>query len=268
MGPTGQVSTAQAECGVSVGSGDFQVNGSKAAFIFSNLDGSISAWNGGTSSVIVVPASATNTPSYTGLAIGNGTIGGNTGPFIFAADQNSQNVDVYDHTWTKVGTLNDPNLPAGFTAFNVQNIGGKLFVTYANPNNPLGGFVDEFSTSGALLSRLITDAPGTHLQTAWGLAIAPSTYGQFAGDLLVGNNDGDGTINAYTLGGVWKGQLMLSNGTAFSQGELTELDAFGNGGGAGYHERPLLRRRTAGRPTHGLFGAAPPPPSPTRRSSA
>ena len=110
------------------------------------------------------------------------------------------------------GSFTDPNLPGGFTAFNVQNIGGILYVTYANPNNPLGGIVDEFNTDGTFIKTLISDAAGTHLQTPWGLAIAPTGWGQFGGDLLVGNNDGDGTINAYTLGGVWQGQITLRTG--------------------------------------------------------
>jgi uncharacterized protein (TIGR03118 family) len=251
-GPTGQVSTAAP--GITTSATDFQVNGGKASFIFANLDGSISAWRGGLSSaVITVPASATNTPSYTGLAIGDGTIGGATGAYVYAADQNSKNVDIYNASWAKVGTLTDPNLPAGYTAFNVQNIKGTLYVTYAIPNVPNGGIVDEYSTSGALIGRLITDTSGTHLQTPWGLAIAPAGWGSFGGDLLVGNNDGDGTINAYGLNGAWQGQLTLSGGALFSQSELWGL-TFGNGGSGG---NPNVLYFAAGLPgaTDGLFGA-------------
>ena len=69
--------------------------------------------------------------SFTGLAIGNTSTGAAQ---IYAADQNSGNVDIFNSQWQQVGALTDPNLPAGFTAFNVQNIGGTLYVTYANPN--------------------------------------------------------------------------------------------------------------------------------------
>ena len=130
------------------------------------------------------------------------------------------------------GSFTDPNLPAGYSAFNVQNINGILYVTFVNPNNPIGGIVDEFKTDGTFITRLITDDGGAHLDTPWGLAIAPKGWGQFGGDLLVGNNDGDGTINAYTLAGVWQGQIQLTNGTTFSQGELWGM-TFGNGGNGG-----------------------------------
>ena len=145
-GPTGQVSTGRA--GRHVGATDFQVSGGKAAFIFANLDGSISAWRGGLTSGghHGADAAAINTPSYTGLAIGNGTINGVSGAYIYAADQNSRHVDIYNPSWAKVGSLTDPNLPAGFTAFNVQNINGVLYVTYAIPNDPLAGSWTNTST--------------------------------------------------------------------------------------------------------------------------
>ena len=153
-------------------------------------------------------------------------------PRFYAADQNSPNVYVFNSSWTKIGTLTGPSLPAGFTAFNVQNINGTLIVTYANPKNPLGGVVDEFTTDGTFITRLINDAAGAHLDTPWGLALAPSNFGKFSNDLLVGNNDGDGVINAYSLSGVWQGTLMLNNGKPFSEGELWGLQ-FGNGSSGG-----------------------------------
>jgi uncharacterized protein (TIGR03118 family) len=224
-GPTGQVSTAAP--GITTVATDFPVTGGKAAFIFDNLDGSISAWRGGlTSSVIEATVSGA---SFTGLAIGNPTPGVSQ---IYAADQNSNGVDVFNSAWQLQGALVDPSLPAGFTAFNVQNINGVLFVTYANPNNPLGGFVDEFSTSGGFIERLISDPTGVHLDSPWGVALAPAGWGQFGGDLLIGNNGGDGTINAYSLTGVQQGQIKLTDGSLFSEGNLWGLE-FGNGGSGG-----------------------------------
>ncbi len=243
-GPTGQVSTA--EPGITTSSSDFSLNGKEASFIFANLDGSISAWNGGASGTIEATVS---NASFTGLAIGNA--GG--AAFIYAADQNSPNVNIFNSKWQMTGSFTDHNLPAGYTAFNVQNINGILYVTFVNPNNPSGGIVDEFTTSGAFITRLITDAGGSHLDTPWGLAIAPKGWGQFGGDLLVGNNDGDGTINAYTLAGVWQGQIQLTNGTTFSQGELWAI-TFGNGGNGG---SPDVLYFAAGLPgaSGGLIGA-------------
>jgi uncharacterized protein (TIGR03118 family) len=227
-GPTGQVSTGAP--GVSTLATDFQVNGTKAAFIFANLDGSISAWRGGLPNNTAIIQASVAGASFTGLAIGNATGGAAR---IYAADQNSGNVYVFNGSWQNIGTFTDPNgLPSGFTAFNVQNINGNLFVTYANPNNPLGGIVDEFTTDGAFVGRLITDPTGTRLDSPWGLALAPAGWGQFGGDLLIGNNGGDGTINAYTLGGVWQGQIQLTTGQLFSEQQLWGL-TFGSGSASG-----------------------------------
>jgi uncharacterized protein (TIGR03118 family) len=226
-GPTGQVSTGAP--GVTTSTTDFQVNGAKAAFIFANLDGSISAWRGGLPNNTAIIKASVAGASFTGLAIGNATGGAAR---IYAADQNSANVFVFDGTWTNIGTFAPPGLPAGFTAFNVQNINGKLFVTYANPNNPLGGVVDEFTTDGTFVSTVSSDAAGVHLDSPWGLALAPPSWGRFGGDLLIGNNGGDGTINAFTLGGVWQGQIELTTGQPFSEQQLWGL-TFGSGSAAG-----------------------------------
>ena len=245
-GPTGQVSTSAP--GITTSSTDFPVNGGKSSFIFGNLDGSISAWRGGmTSSAIVASVSGA---SFTGLAIGNPSAGVSQ---IYAADQNSGNIDVFNNAWQQVGTLSDPNLPSGFTAFNVQNVGGTLFATYANPNEALGGIVDEFSTSGTLLERLITDPSGAVLQSPWGVALAPAGWGQFGGDLLIGNDAGDGTINAYSLAGVHEGQITLNTGSPFSEGNLWSL-YFGNGGSAGSTNTLYFSAGLASG-TDGLIGA-------------
>jgi uncharacterized protein (TIGR03118 family) len=101
---------------------------------------------------------------------------------------------------TVSGGFVDPNIPAGFAPFNVQNINGKLYVTYARQDADKhddvagmgNGFVDVFDTNGNLLERLVTNGP---LNSPWGLALAPGDFGQFSNDLLVGNF-GDGMINA------------------------------------------------------------------------
>ncbi len=165
-----------------------------------------------------------------------------------------------EHRPTAAGA--DADAGAGATAFNVQNIGGILYVTYANPNNPLGGYVDEYNTNGQLITSLISDPAGTHLhRRPGGGDRAPSSWGQFGGDLLVGNNDGDGTINAYTTSGTWVGQITLGNGQVFSQGELWGI-TFGNGGSAGAKN---ILYFDAGLPgaTNGLFGALSSVPEPS-----
>lgn len=190
-GPTGIVSTGAS--GITIGSSDFLVGGTtgqSALFAFANLDGSISAWHQGTTATI--QTSVANA-SFTGLAIAD--VG--TTPQLYAADQNSPNVDVFNSKWQMTGSFTDPHgLPAGYTAFNVQNLGGTLFVTFVNPNNPVGGIVDEFTPSGTFITRLIDDPTGNHLDTPWGMAIAPTGWGPFGGDLLIGNNAVNGWINA------------------------------------------------------------------------
>ena len=246
-GPTGQVSTAAP--GVTTGATDFQVSGGKASFIFANLDSSISAWRGSlTNSAITATVAGA---SFTGLAIGDTSTGAAQ---IYAADQNSGNVDILNGQWQQVGALTDPGLPAGFTAFNVQNINGNLYVTYANPNEALGGVVDEFSTNGTMITRLITDPTGTHLQSPWGIALAPAGWGQFGGDLLIGNNGGDATINAYSLSGVQQGQITLNTGSLFSEQQLWAL-TFGNGASSGSPDILYYSAGYTADATNGLIGA-------------
>ena len=207
--------------------------------------------------------------SFTGLAIGNTSTGAAQ---LYAADQNSGNIDVFNSKWQMTGTFTDPNFakfPAGYAAFNVQNLSVNgtptLFVTYANQSTS-GGIVDEFTTNGTFIKTLINDTAGAHLNSPWGLAIAPAGWGQFGGDLLVGNNNADPNglteINAYNLTtGGFAGTLTLNTGQPFSATELWAL-SFGNGGGAG---SPNTLFFTAGldNNTNGLFGAISSVPEPS-----
>ena len=153
------------------------------------MDGSISAWNGGATSTIeaTVPGA-----SFTGLAIGN-LPGAGGAAQIYAADQNSGNIVAFNSHFQMTGSFTQPTaLPAGYAPFNVQNLSVNgtqtLFVTYANQSG-VGGVVDEFTTNGTLIKTLISDTAGVHLDSPWGLAIAPAGWGQFGGDLLVANNN-------------------------------------------------------------------------------
>jgi uncharacterized protein (TIGR03118 family) len=100
-----------------------------------------------------------------------------------------------------VNSFTDRDLPPGYAPFNVAVIDGNLYVSFAkrNPTGPgddpgLGhGFVDKFDLQGNLLDRVASR--GT-LDSPWGMAIAPDSFGKLAGDLLVGNF-GDGTINVF-----------------------------------------------------------------------
>src|SRR5262249_21783970 len=114
------------------------------------------------------------------------------------------------------GNFTDPGLPSGYAPFDIQNIGGVLYVTYAVQDSAKhddmpgagNGIVDRFDTSGNFLGRLIT---GGDLNSPWGLAVAPDGFGGIGGDLLVGNF-GDGTIHAYTVSGAFVETLTGRDG--------------------------------------------------------
>ena len=174
---------------------------SAARFIFDAEDGTISAFKGNPI-VIVVPNP--NAPAhgavYKGLAIDSRT----AGQFLYASDFHNGKVDVFDrsfHHVTLSGNFTDPNLPAGFAPFGIQNINGTLYVTYALQDDvkhddvagPGNGYVDAYDLSGNLMRRV---ASAGELNSPWGLALAPEGFGRFSGDLLVGNF-GDGRIHAF-----------------------------------------------------------------------
>jgi uncharacterized protein (TIGR03118 family) len=234
------------------GTSGFKVNGAPAHFIFDSEAGTVTAWNAGTAAQTVVPNSGA---IYKGLAIA--TRGGT--PLLYAADFHGAKIDVFDQGFaptTVPGGFVDPNLPAGFAPFNVQEIAGRLVVAYAQQDadaedeiaGPGLGYVDVFDTSGNLLRRLVSQGA---LNAPWGLALAPSHFGPFSGDLLVGNF-GDGAINAYdTRTGSSRGTLKNKDGNPIKINGLWAL-RFGNG----VIGTPTSLLFTAGiaDEDHGLFG--------------
>jgi uncharacterized protein (TIGR03118 family) len=201
-------------------SGQFVItNGRRRApstFLMSTENGTITAWNHsvtGSNAVIVVDRSASDA-NYKGLAIARDT---NGAPNIYAANFRAGVVDVFDGQFQHRGSFTDSSVPPMFAPFNVQNIRGKLFVTFAklaadmedDEPGPGNGFVDIFDTDGTLLRRF---ASAGALNSPWGLAVAPQNFGQFSHALLVGNF-GDGRINAYDLlTGKLLGHLTRPNG--------------------------------------------------------
>ena len=259
-GPTGQVAVGAP--GITSQPTDFLVNGTQAHFIFANKDGSISGWNGTNPAVIQTTVSGA---SFTGLASGN--LPGGGAAQLYAADHNSLSgsIDVFNSKFQMTGSFNDPNfskLPSGFTAFNVQNLNVNgtqtLFVTYANQATA-GGIVDEFTTNGTFIKTLINDPTGAHLAGPWGMAIAPTSFGQFGGDLLVANDNANAAglteINAYNLTtGAFDGTLTLANGQPFSEAKLWSL-SFGSGAGNGGSSDVLYFTAGLNGNSGGLFGA-------------
>ena len=258
--PTGQVFNSLASTGA------FMLqDGSPASFLFATEDGTISGWNpaAGTQSIIAVNESANPADGneaqgvgavYKGLALADT----DNSPMLYAANFRHGTVDVYDQNFNAVNSFTDTNLPAGYAPFNVQVLDGKLFVTFALQDDakhddvagPGNGFVDEFDLQGHLLARV---ASGGSLNSPWGLAIAPSSFGTFGGDLLVGNF-GDGTIEAYNLkNDQFVGNLTDASGNPIVIPDLWELIP-GNNGSAGNSNTIYF---TAGvqDEMHGLFGS-------------
>ena len=145
------------------------------------------------------------------------------GPELFAADVHNATVNVFDHDFAPLSTpteFKDPMIPAGYAPFGIENLGGKIYVTYGKQNATKTdvvpgaglGFVDVYSVNGKLLHHLIRGGSGSPLNEPWGLAIAPKGFGPFAGDLLVGNL-GNGWINAFNpTTGQFLGALDGTNG--------------------------------------------------------
>ncbi len=203
-----------------------------ANFIFDSEAGILSAWSRTVSGTTAQAVFANNRFVYKGLALAS--VGGDS--FLYAANFSRARIDVFNDHFKRVrfpGAFKDSQIPAGFAPFDVQLLGGKLYVSYAMQDaakhddvaGPGNGFVDVYDTSGNLLQRLIAHGD---LNSPWGLALAPANFGAFSGDLLVGNF-GDGAIHAYDPAtGAPKGQLTNTDGNPIVINGLWAL-RFGNG---------------------------------------
>lgn len=251
--PTGQVNNSNATAFL-------LPNGRPSSFIFASEDGTISAWVNGIAGNVA--AVMVNNPGavYKGLAIGSNA----GGPLLYAANFRTGTIDVFDGKFaaTKVsGGFLDPNIPAGFAPFNIWPLGGKLYVSYAKQDDEQeddvpgagNGFVDVFDFDGNLQKRLLVNGA---LNSPWGMAIAPASFGAFGGALLVGNF-GDGRINAFDLNtGAMLGTLQRNQQAIVIDG-LWAL-VFGNGGNGGDRNTLYFTAGTGGE-QHGLFGSLAPP---------
>ena len=235
----------------------FVVGGGPALFLFATEEGKILGWNMGlgTTAQVAVDRSGEDAV-FKGLAI--------AGDLLYATDFHNGRVDVFDGSFGQVetpGAFVDPRIPAGYAPFGIQNVGGTIFVTYAKQNaerhdDVAGqghGFVDAFDTSGRLLGRVATRG---QLNSPWGLATAPGSFGRFGGDLLVGNF-GDGQITAFAsrLDGRFepRGQLRTGNGQALAIDGLWSLQ-FGKGTTNNGPTTTLFFTAGPGGESHGLFG--------------
>jgi len=254
-GPTGTVANSNAA--------DFVVsqNGASASakFLFATQSGQLLGWApsvNGTAAVTAVDDSSTGA-EFDGLTTLNDQ--------LYATDFHNARVDVFNASFAPLTLgFTDPKIPKGWAPFGIQALNGNIFVTYAQQDSTQRnavhggglGYVDEFTPQGALVARVASKGSANGpLNAPWGLAIAPSNFGAYSGDLLVGNF-GNGRISAYEqlASGKWvyKGQLRVASGAPIAIDGLWAI-AFGNGASAGpTNNLYFLSGPTNG--THGLFG--------------
>jgi uncharacterized protein (TIGR03118 family) len=183
--------------------------GKQAIFIFATEDGTISGWNPGIdlhNAVLKVDNSdngGSDGAVYKGAT--SGDINGKK--FLYVTNFRSAKVEVYDTNFKRVQLGDDAfdsdgdrdrddrgaeRIPRGFAPFNVQNIGGTLFVTYAKQDvarhDPVGGdgfgFVEMFSPAGKHIGHL---EHGDWFNAPWGVVWTTRDFGEFSNAILVGN---------------------------------------------------------------------------------
>ena len=277
-GPTGQVHNSDTTAT------DFTIPGPSSTtvpsiFLFANLNGTIAGWNPGSNggSGSALTAATVSGAVFTGLAQASVTVGSATTFYLYATDftgtHGTNGIVVLDPTFANVsggvfaGKFADPSAVSGYLPYNIALLNGDLYVAYAQPSGIVttgGGYIDEFDTSGNFINRVFTDTAGTDLKGPWGMAIAPSGFGAFGGDLLVGSfgnataTSGNGTISAITLPtapstpGTFAGSISTPNGTTSNAGVWSLL--FGNGGSGGTSGTLYFSAGISGQ-TQGLIGS-------------
>jgi uncharacterized protein (TIGR03118 family) len=258
--PTGQVFNADQSAFVVK---DKMGRSGSSLFLFDTENGTIDGWSpgvnpNGSGPSIVTEVARNNGANavYKGLAIA--TLHGKT--FLYATNFRSGRVEAYNARFKPVelpgGLFVDPRLPAGYGPFGIAEIMGKLYVTFAKQDPTLHddvagrghGFVDVFTNSGKFVRRLVTRGA---LDSPWGLALTPRSFGRFGGDLLVGNF-GNGHINVYNpVTGMHLGQLRRPTGKPIVIDGLWAL-MFGNGNAAKTNQ--LVFSAGPDHESHGLLG--------------
>jgi uncharacterized protein (TIGR03118 family) len=232
------------------------------SFIFATEDGLIVGRLGSATTGTILVNNHNSDPAlsavYKGLALASITTVSGTNSYLYAANFHSGAIDVIKGTAgapSLTGSFLNPAIPAGYAPFNIQNLGGKLYVTYAQQDatkhdeiDGAGlGYVAVFDLQGNLLQTLIS---GGKLDAPWGVALAPATFGPASNDLLVGNF-GDGTINAFdVVTGAYLGTLSNALGPLVNDG-LWAL-TFGNGN-AGSNPSTLFLTAGLNGEADGLF---------------
>jgi uncharacterized protein (TIGR03118 family) len=234
------------------------------AFLFVSEDGTISGWR---SALGMTAEVLTNRPGavYKGVTLASTA----DGLMLLAANFSEATVDVYDGNAHLIAQLSDPDVPEDYAPFNVQSVEGMIFVTFAKQDEDKEddvpgaghGLIDVLDLESGTFLRFVTgtDAGGKlkAIDSPWGVALAPDTFGAHAGELLVGNF-GSGTIMAFDETGGFQGFLESKPGKAVSIPGLWAI-TFGNGGRGGVPET-LYFSAGPDEESHGLFGSLEPVP--------
>jgi uncharacterized protein (TIGR03118 family) len=229
-------------------------------FLFVSEDGTISGWRPGIGPAAETLATRTNA-IYKGVTLA--TVGTNT--VLLAANFHEGTLDVYDGNSQLLGQFTDQRAPAGYAPFNVQNLNGVIFVTFAKQDaakrdDVAGrgrGLIDTFDISTGNFHRFAAGkAAGGNVRemnSPWGLAIAPPSFGSHANQLLVGNF-GSGTIMTFDARGKFKGLLQGTGDCPVTIDGLWGL-TFGADGGVSGVSTDLYFSAGPNNESHGLFGA-------------
>jgi len=256
--PTGQIFN---------GTNDFQLAPTlPALFIFATEDGTISGWNPkvpGHPTSAVIKVNTHNTSVFKGMTVASlKRPDGSLANLLYVADFRKGRVQIYDANFHHISlgddAFRDESIPAGYAPFNVQNLGGNILVAFAQQDStkhddvsgPGHGYVDVFTTTGHLMLRL---QHGTWFNSPWGITQAPTDFGLFSHDLLIGQF-GSGQIlvfNAVT--GAFRGPLMDAMNHAITINGLWDI-SFGSGSGASGPATTLFFSAGIDDEQHGLFG--------------
>lgn len=230
------------------GSSEFRIQNWTSLFLFATLDGTIQGWSHfEPSTALIAVNNQGKKASYTGLAITSKT----SGNFVYAADMFNNHIDVYDGNFNFVKSFTDSTIPKGFVVFNVQDIGGQLYVSYANAAGGAGGYIDIFNEDGSFVKRF---AHGKPLNQPWGFAVAPKNFGPLSNTLLISNNTNTGTINGFNLKtGKFVGTIVDSTKKPIQIDQVWGIE-FGGGTTSNGKTNQLFFTAGPNNNVNGLFG--------------
>jgi uncharacterized protein (TIGR03118 family) len=222
------------------GTSSFQLSsGNPAFFLFDSEDGTVQGWNPSVNpNTSVIEVNNFGSAVYKGLALASA----NGANYLYATNFFAGTVDVFDTNFAphSFGTnaFVDSTIPSSFAPFGIQLVGSNLVVTYAKQDSakhddvpgPGNGYVDVWDTQGNLIGRL---PHIVQMDSPWGIAQAPSNFGGFSNDLLIGNF-GSGSVMVFNSNPPYNFISMMLDESKL-QLRIDKLWAlvFGNGGSAG-----------------------------------